>query len=379
MAVTGICVIYNYGFWITTLQRLFSSKINTPAWSSQMKFFGADFLFMNLFPWMAAIAILIWALVEYVRQNLNYTQVAFDVLSPQDVANLLYLALGMMVLGYHKMYQISQYSKFNTAGYVEDTSGATRASIFFAVMVPLSALVTICLFGGVYGYLQAGTHQICSHVPVTWFALGAYPNYYSNVPAAHLATGIILAANLMWRFYRHSTRGQWKELVSYQPTVFDVVYSPSQTRSMLIGWFPTLHLGFWWTIAFSWFFGQAHIFHHHDLYKALGVWFCTSFLSLILSAVSGSVDSFSSFFFASVFTFELIQYVSGGVLKPIDNTEVIVLSQQTVDFGLYLTGPAAVLDVDPTTVTAFTYVGLSLATLAVAMDYMVGPAKATPV
>ena len=377
-AVTALCVIYNYGFWVTTFAKMWS-PVNT-FWTSKRNFFGCDVVFFNFIFYMGGIALLAVALANYAAQNPSTNPSAKFPRSPQDVANVVYLTFAMWVLTYHKFYQLSQYDKASEEGKL-DIGRIGNWDAFFAVFMPMAAFMGICLFGGIYGYQQtnAGVVTDCSGTALSaWFPRSGPGAYYgSNVGLAHLSTGILLAVALFAHFImyydangnvvyvggKQKSMGDFHRMfVSYQSNVFDVVNSPKQKRSVLAGWLPTLQLGFWWTMAFSWFFAQSHIYTHYDLYKVLGVYFCTSFLALVLSAYSGSLDCFTAFFFAAVFCFELIQYTAAAILQP--PTGEVPLPQKTTDFGLFLTGPATNANVDIATVTVFTYIGLTLATMA---------------
>ena len=382
MFVTGVCVIYNYGFWATTIKKVWAPT-NKTYWDNKWSFYGWDIVFLNFIFYLAAIGMVGLGLGNYINQNNNRYTIRFGLLSPQDVTNVVYLFLSMMVLSYHKFYQLYQGATEmgTTEGKIEYNGKIGKNDLFFAISVPVSALMTMCLFGGAYGFLQAETPiSTCNGTAVTRFEYDqSNPNLYaSHVAWAHVATGVFLAVSLGGHFTMPAYNidqlrtapdrfTSYSKMVSYQWNIFDVINSPSQKRSVVVGWLPTLHLGFWWTIAFSWFFAQSHIYTHYDFYKVLGIWFCTSFLSLLLSCYSGSMDCFAAYFFASVFTFELIQYLAGAFLQPVEPSTL--LTQPTINYGVFLTGPASVANMDVTTVTAFTYIGLVLSLMAFAVEY----------
>lgn len=388
LLVTGASVMWNYGYLFTSFSKLRADPTEEEkALLGHGAFRYGDILFMNFLLYLGAVGVAIAALQQYVNQNLSRSSAVFNILAPQDVTNVVFFGLSMVVLTFHRFYQI--YLVFGTQdgvkipGKIEDSSRRSACERILGIMVPMCTLLVMVLFGGIYGYQQSIPAGIstCGGAPVERFPVATYPGSV-NVQVAHLATSIILAAGLLlhfgWPIFEKSpiTSGvvdaakmeqdlsnAWERLLSYQSYVFDVINSPTQKRSLLMGWLPTLHLGFWWTLAFSWFFAQVHIFTHYDMYKVLGVYFCTSFLALALSAFSGSLDCFSSFFFASVFVFELIQYAAATLLYPVKFADVTV-PQQTIDFGLFLTGPATLANMNNSTVTGFVYIGLILSALA---------------
>lgn len=390
MLITGMCVLYNYAFIFTTMLKMWRPA-ESKFWPSVLAFKWFDFLLCNVGVFVAAVSVFIWVLVRYVEanQNFSYAATKITILAPQDVANVFYIGISMMVLVYHKLYLITRAFLPGNPTVSKDgrfiyPSGIPKTDALFASMVPVAGLTAICLFGAIYGYQQTyiQTVSICGAPMPAWFPLGPnWPDFYSDVGKAHLATGCILASTLVFGIFLMplgvgSNKGteakdSIRNTVSYQWNVFDVINNPSQKRSVLVGWLPTIHLGFWWTLAFSWYFPQCHMFTHHDLYKTIGVWFCISFLSLVFAAVSGSLDSFTAFFFAAVFSFELIQYVGGTVIYPILTTSAVnPLSQAQIEYGLYLTGPATNANFDTWTVTVFTYIGLALSIMAAASVFL---------
>jgi hypothetical protein len=364
-ALTFVCVLYNYGFWAKTFDQSITSGEGKP-WTSKAAMFGWEIFFFHILWDAVIIGFLIWALTQYVYTNTNTSlSIKYNLLSPQDVANIFYLSIGMFMVVFYRVYQISGYNYIDESkGIVKDTTKesvrGSRSDVFFSVAFPIGMLIAICLFGGSYGFKQVGDHTYCGNAAVSWFTQSAYQ--YKGIGVLQVLDGVLLSSSLLLKFGSL----KWQNLVSYQEKVFYAgQYRHDNKRAVLHGWLPCIHMGFWWCMAFSWFYAQSFIFTHFDLYKVIGVYFSTSFVSIALSSLSGTFDAFPAYFFCSIFVFHSIQYIA-ALDKPL--TAGLPVGQDSIDWGLFSTGPATPADVDSTTVITFVIIGTILSVLAFLID-----------
>jgi hypothetical protein len=361
-------------------------------YTSTGTFLFVEWFFLHALWEGVCIGFVSWALAEYVKQNYQYNQagtgVGYNLLSPQDVANIFYFSIGLFMIVFYRLYQITRgaYHVNEETWTIEDTTRpmkekkvidentkkevvvgetGTSTDIGVSIFFPIGMLIAICLFAGSYGYLQVGEHSFCGKSQ-TWFGGSDYTN--KGVGVVQLINGIVLACHLVYRYWRPWT----KEMVSYEDAVFFAGTNKfNKKRAILIGWLPLIDVDFWWCMAFSWFFAQSFIFTHYDLYKTLGVYFSTSFVSIVLSMLSGTFRAFPAYFFCSIFIFFGIQYI-GTLVKPLNNNYPSFTQSQNqsqIDWGLFSTGPALTTDVDFWTVYVFVSFGMALTILAFLIQF----------
>lgn len=398
-AITALCVLYQYVFWGVSGKKAITHSMEVKnTYTSTGTFLFVEWFFLHALWEAVCIGFVSWALAEYVKQNYQYNGggfgVGYNLLSPQDVANIFYFSIGLFMVVFYRLYQITRGAHHvnEETWTIEDTTKprpdkkvidettkeaiqvgetGTSTDIGVSIFFPIGMLIAICLFAGSYGYLQVGSHSFCGKSQ-TWFGSGDYVGFTTSGKAlavVQLVNGLTLACHLVLRYWP-SWRTWTRERVSYEDKVFFAgTNKHNDKRAILIGWLPLIDVDFWWCMAFSWFFAQSIIFTHYDLYKAIGVYFSTSFVSIVLSMLSGTFRAFPAYFFCSIFIFFGIQYI-GTLVKPLNNNYpsfTPTQNQSQIDWGLFSTGPAT--DVDFWTVYVFVSFGMALTGLAFLIQF----------
>lgn len=432
--VVIVFTAFNFMFVVTTLLTLFYGSKN--AWRGRnggnkddkekketSNFFAFDVIIGTVIWAGAAVAIFVTGVVNY---NKQLTDGGYSFYHPQDASNITeaVVCLWMLMLWKFAMLYDASKGKVNQIeGTVEPGEGQSWGrAVFFSLWTSLT-LAFLCLWPAIYGYTYAlGGNGNFNRHPYTnaggWFTPVAK---YTGVPAANLASGIILLAIFVFYFtigrflkdvtiytggsvYRAAQRftGNSKviptpDVVIEEVTVQKVYYNAFSYKSKLFsgvegfeseavvkGWIPAHHLPLSFILAFCFYTGAADMFTKYDLIKTTEFFFCVCVIPLFLCALSQTVDYFFAYHVAARFWFLAIQYFAGAVLTtsaslvagagPMDATG------SNLDYGMYLSGPANGTDtsnglVDPTTVMFTTYFALSVTILSAANVFWKGEIK----